>query len=65
MTDIHKHCPVCNTPIPLDETTCSQECQEILAQRQKQIGKSRLMSRIILIIIIIAFIAIFAYQYLL
>lgn len=43
MTDIHKHCPVCNTPIPLDETTCSPKCQKVLRDRQAQMKRSRMI----------------------
>jgi len=59
MTDIHKHCPVCNTPIPLDETTCSVKCQTVLEKNQAKVRRSR----IILYIVMIAFIAIFAYMF--
>ncbi len=58
MVDIHKHCPVCNTPIPLEETTCSPKCQEILKSRQSQMKRSRL----ILFAVMIVFIVIFAYM---
>lgn len=59
MTDIHKHCPVCSTPIPLDETTCSPNCQKVLENKQAQMKKSR----IILYIVMIIFIIVFAYMF--
>ncbi|MEA4957759.1 hypothetical protein SDC9_33946 [bioreactor metagenome] len=58
MVDIHKHCPVCNTPIPLEETTCSPKCQEILESRQAQMKRSR----VILFVVMVVFIVIFAYM---
>ncbi|RBQ24099.1 hypothetical protein ALNOE001_04780 [Candidatus Methanobinarius endosymbioticus] len=58
MTDMHKHCPVCNTPIPLDELTCSLKCQKTLEDQQSRVRKSRIM----LYVVMIAFIAIFAYM---
>lgn len=58
MTDIHKHCPVCNTPIPLNETTCSEKCQGVLTNRQASVRKNR----IVLFILMIVFIIIFMYM---
>lgn len=58
MTDIHKHCPVCNTTIPLDEITCSPKCQKALESKQAQVRRSR----IILYVVMIAFVLIFAYM---
>lgn len=59
MTDIHKHCPACNTPIPLDETTCSPKCQSALEKKQAQMRRSR----IVLYIVMIVFILVFAYMF--
>lgn len=59
MVDIHKHCPVCNTPIPLEETTCSSKCQKVLEKSQAQVRRSRM----ILYIVMIVFIIIFAYMF--
>ena len=25
----HKHCPICGTPIPLNELVCSPDCQKV------------------------------------
>ncbi|WP_054835636.1 DUF2116 family Zn-ribbon domain-containing protein [Methanobrevibacter arboriphilus] len=59
MTDMHKHCPVCNTPIPLDETTCSPpKCQKVLRDRQAQMKRSRM----ILFVVMVIFILVFAYM---
>jgi len=55
MIDIHKHCPVCNTPIPLDETTCSPKCQNVLNKRQSQVKRSRMILSVIMIIFILVF----------
>lgn len=57
MTEIHKHCPVCGTPIPLKESTCSQKCQEAVHEQQAKIKKSRMT----LFILMIIFIAVFAF----
>ena len=54
----HKHCPVCGTAIPLDETTCSTECDKVLSMKQEQHRKSRMF----LLIILIIFIVIWAYM---
>lgn len=59
MTDIHKHCPVCNTPIPLDEITCSPNCQKVLKNKQAQMRRSR----IVLYVVMIIFIIVFAYMF--
>ncbi|MDR2624165.1 MAG: DUF2116 family Zn-ribbon domain-containing protein [Methanobrevibacter sp.] len=53
MVDVHKHCPVCGTPIPLNETTCSDKCQEILINRASKVKKSRLMLFLVFIIFIL------------
>lgn len=58
MTDMHKHCPVCNTPIPLEEIICSPKCQKTLEAKQTQIRRSR----IILYVVMIVFVLIFAYM---
>ncbi|MCC7562632.1 MAG: DUF2116 family Zn-ribbon domain-containing protein [Methanobrevibacter arboriphilus] len=58
MTDMHKHCPVCNTPIPLDETTCSPKCQKVLRDRQAKMKRSRM----ILFVVMVIFILVFAYM---
>ncbi|MCQ2964415.1 MAG: DUF2116 family Zn-ribbon domain-containing protein [archaeon] len=55
--EAHKHCPVCGTPIPLTERVCSPDCEKVLAQRQKQMRKSR----IALFAVIVIFILIWAY----
>ncbi|MCL2115355.1 MAG: DUF2116 family Zn-ribbon domain-containing protein [Methanobrevibacter sp.] len=55
MTDIHKHCPVCGTPIPLEESTCSQKCQDVISEQQSKIKRSRLTLFVVMIIFIIVF----------
>ena len=49
----HKHCPICGNPIPLDERVCSPDCEKVLAQRQKQMRKSRITFFIVMVIFII------------
>lgn len=58
MTDVHKHCPVCNTPIPLEEVTCSPKCQKVFEAKQAQFRRSR----IILYVVMIIFVLVFAYM---
>ena len=41
MTDPHKHCPVCGTSIPMDERFCSPKCEQILAERQQKVIRTR------------------------
>ena len=54
--DPHKHCPICGTPIPLNELVCSQDCQKVWDQRLNQAKRSR----IILFVVIIIFLVIWA-----
>jgi predicted nucleic acid-binding Zn ribbon protein len=62
MVDIHKHCPICGTPIPLKETVCSDKCRQVLIERQKKIRKTRIIYYGVLIVFIIAFYFAFIYQ---
>ncbi|MCC9260946.1 hypothetical protein MBBWO_03710 [Methanobrevibacter woesei] len=50
----HKHCPICGTPIPLNELVCSPDCQKIWNQRLAQQKKSRygLLAVIIIFVIV-------------
>jgi predicted nucleic acid-binding Zn ribbon protein len=41
MTDQHKHCPLCQKPIPLSEKFCSPKCEQIYLENQRKIAKSR------------------------
>ena len=41
MTDQHKHCPMCQKPIPLSEKFCSPKCEQIYMENQRKIAKSR------------------------
>ncbi|MBX7075746.1 MAG: DUF2116 family Zn-ribbon domain-containing protein [Methanobacteriaceae archaeon] len=54
----HKHCPVCGTPIPMNEKTCSEECDKVIALRQNNMKKSRIM----VFVLIIVFVAVWAYM---
>jgi predicted nucleic acid-binding Zn ribbon protein len=53
----HKHCPVCGTPIPMNEKTCSPECDKVIEIRQNQARKSR----IFVFVLILIFVAVWAY----
>ena len=39
----HKHCPVCGTPIPLNEKACSPDCEAVLNKRQNQMKRNQKM----------------------
>ncbi len=41
MVDQHKHCPTCGTPIPMHERFCSPKCEQIIAERQRKIVRTR------------------------
>ncbi|KAF5088936.1 DUF2116 family Zn-ribbon domain-containing protein [Methanobacterium aggregans] len=41
MVEQHKHCPVCGKPVPLSERYCSQDCEQIAAENQKKVAKTR------------------------
>jgi len=58
MVDVHKHCPVCGTPVPLAETTCSSKCQQVLDEKAEKFNKNRK----ILYILFIVFIGVWAYM---
>ena len=36
----HKHCPICGTPIPLNELVCSPDCQKVWDARLNQRKRS-------------------------
>lgn len=57
----HKHCPICGTPIPLDELVCSPDCQKVWDARINQQKKSRLILYVLIVIFILvwAFITFF------
>jgi len=41
MTEPHRHCAVCGTPIPPKEVVCSDKCQKLMADRQKKVMRTR------------------------
>ncbi|MBI5680137.1 MAG: DUF2116 family Zn-ribbon domain-containing protein [Methanobacterium sp.] len=41
MTKPHKHCPMCGTPIPMEEKFCSPNCEQIFTERQRKVAKTR------------------------
>jgi predicted nucleic acid-binding Zn ribbon protein len=41
MVDQHKHCPTCGTPIPMNERFCSPKCEQVIAERQRKIMRTR------------------------
>ncbi|MDD2643169.1 MAG: DUF2116 family Zn-ribbon domain-containing protein [Methanobacteriaceae archaeon] len=54
----HKHCPVCGTPIPMNEKTCSPDCDKVIKMRQEQGRKSR----VLIFVLILVFVGIWAYM---
>ncbi len=53
VTEPHKHCPTCGTPIPMDERFCSPKCEQVVAERQRQVAKARTMIYVLLAILLI------------
>lgn len=43
MTEPHKHCPVCGKPVPMSETVCSAQCQQVIAENQRKVRKTRMI----------------------
>ena len=39
----HKHCPICGTPIPLNELVCSPDCQKVWDARLNQRKRSQII----------------------
>jgi len=59
MTKPHKHCPMCGASIPMEERFCSPKCEQVFAERQRKIARTRKMvyaGFIILIIIYLVYI---------
>ena len=53
----HKHCPICGTPIPLNELVCSQECQTVWDARVKQARRSKMILYAVIAILLIIWVA--------
>ncbi|AGN16358.1 DUF2116 family Zn-ribbon domain-containing protein [Methanobrevibacter sp. AbM4] len=49
----HKHCPVCGTPIPLNEKACSPDCEAVLNKRQNQMKRNQKLIYVLLVVFII------------
>ena len=49
----HKHCPICGTPIPLNELVCSQDCQKVWDARLSRAKRSRMMLYVVIAIFLI------------
>ena len=49
----HKHCPICGTPIPLNELVCSPDCQKVWDARLNQQKRSRLILYVVIAIFLI------------
>ena len=53
----HKHCPICGTPIPLNELVCSPDCQKAWDARVKQAKRSRIILYALIVIFFIVWMA--------
>ncbi|MBR6023340.1 DUF2116 family Zn-ribbon domain-containing protein [Methanobrevibacter sp.] len=49
----HKHCPICGTPIPLNELVCSPDCQKVWDARLNQTKRSRIILYVVIAIFLI------------
>ncbi|MGZ7210423.1 MAG: DUF2116 family Zn-ribbon domain-containing protein [Methanobacterium sp.] len=59
MTEPHKHCPTCGTAIPMNERFCSPKCEQVIAERQRKVVRTRRIMYVgfaLLIIIYLVFI---------
>jgi len=56
MIEVHKHCPVCGVPIPLDEKVCSQDCETVLNNRIDASKKSRVILGVMLLVLIVVWV---------
>lgn len=55
--EAHRHCAICGRPIPMDESFCSDKCQEQYQMKQKQVAKQRrILYGIIALFVIIWFV---------
>lgn len=55
MTEPHKHCPTCGTPIPMDERFCSPKCEQIIAENQKKVMRTRKILYVAFAVLIIVY----------
>lgn len=46
--EAHRHCAICGKPIPMDESFCSDKCEDQYREKQKAMMKQR---RILLLVI--------------
>ena len=54
MVEQHKHCPICATPIPMNEKYCSPNCEQIAIENQKRMKKSRRILYVLFAIFVLA-----------
>lgn len=54
MTEQHKHCPTCGTPIPMSERFCSPRCEQVVAENQKKVAKTRKIIYALFVVFILA-----------
>lgn len=61
--DPHKHCVICNKPIPLDQVTCSEKCERVFAERQQKMRKNRLTLYLVFAAFIIVWLVMTIFKY--
>ncbi|HMK53853.1 MAG TPA: DUF2116 family Zn-ribbon domain-containing protein [Methanobacteriaceae archaeon] len=54
MTDQHRHCGICGTPIPMSEKFCSPKCEQIFLENQRKVSKTRKIMYVVFGIFILA-----------
>ncbi len=54
--EAHRHCAICGKPIPMDESFCSDQCQEAYQLKQKQVSKQRKMLLALAVIFILVYV---------
>lgn len=53
MIEDHKHCIVCGKPVEMDKFVCSPSCEEVLARHQKAASRSRLITIVAIVVMIV------------
>lgn len=59
MVEPHRHCAVCNTPVPLDKIVCSSKCEHIYNERKKKVRQTRIGLYVIFAVFVILWIVLY------
>ncbi|RAP48007.1 MAG: hypothetical protein BZ136_05615 [Methanosphaera sp. rholeuAM74] len=59
--EAHRHCAICGRPIPMDESFCSDVCQEAYEMKKNQVAKQRkiLVGLVVIFVLIYIFMVFF------